>query len=56
MKAKKKKTRHMMIRLPEELMEHLEAAAIKKGIGASTLVRMIVIEAAYLYIEERKAS
>lgn len=57
MKPKKKKAESMMIRIPAELKAKLEATALAKGIGASTLVRMIVIEAAYLYItEERKVS
>lgn len=56
----KKKSENMMIRLPAELKAQLEAHAASKGMGASTLVRMIVMEAAHIYIEtapeERKVS
>ena len=57
MKPKKKKAESMMIRLPSELKAQLEALAATKGMGASTLVRMILIETAHLYITvERKVS
>lgn len=48
---KKIKTGHIMIRLPEELKAQLEAYAAAKGIGASTVIRMIVMENANKYFE-----
>lgn len=52
-KKVKKKSVHMMIRLPAELKAKLEAYAASKGMGASTLVRMVLIECAPLYIERK---
>lgn len=40
----RRKSQHVMVRLPDELMGALREKAKKMGIGVSTLVRILIMD------------